>query len=354
MAASVVSKRHEELRRRWRLEGGVPRGGFTPDAAWPLERLRWPKEGFVPRETGDVRCSLVEPEAFQGTFVVLDLDTGQVVWQAPWDGYVATPSGFAFADGQLYVNDLEGAAVAVFALPHLEQPHRVIRNGAFNDLHGIRRTRRGLLVACSGTDAVVEVDLQGQSLWEWWAAEHGLTRTPSGYERASGRGQDHRGMYYHTRYQATHVNDAVYRDPEETKVLALLFHQGWLVEFSPNHGNGSFRVVMDGLVHAHALRPLPDGGFSLANSQGKEILLLDESLRVRERIPSVEGWIQDAVLLGDGRLLVLDVDHHRLVLQGGPGWEVAGEVTYDSSWRLYQVEEVPEWAAPAFRPGQSA
>ena len=98
-----------------------------------------------------------------------------------------------------------------------------------NDLHGLERTSRGLLVVCSGTDAIIELDLHGHLLYEWWAADHGFTAGPARIQREAGHGHEHRDKFYHTRYQSTHVNTAVFQDRTERFILALLFHQGQLV-----------------------------------------------------------------------------------------------------------------------------
>jgi hypothetical protein len=241
---------------------------------------------------------------------------------------------------------------SIFEVDLLHEPGRLLRritHSALNDVHSLVRTRRGLLIASSGTDAVIELDLKGNTLYEWWAGEHGFTATPGGVERLAQPGAEHRATYYHTPYQATHLNVARYRDEEETKLLVLLFHQGTLVEIDTTQPSSRQepRTVVEGLAHPHALRRLPDGGWSIANSEGREIVVLDRDLNIVRRIPSVGGWIQDALSLGDGRWLVADVNDQRLVEHDERG-AIRRELAYGESWRVYAVEPLPPAFAASF------
>lgn len=91
------------------------------------------------------------------------------------------------------------------------------------------------------------------------------------------RGVEQRGRYYHTRHHTTHLNGARYRDNTERFL------------------------------------------FMVANSQGQELVVLSPGLEVERRIPSVDGWIQDAMPLPDGTWLIADVNRFRLVIQDDAG-----------------------------------
>ena len=149
-----------------------------------------------------------EPD-YVGTYVVYDWDTHEVIWEADWGNMLVTPAGQCFADGYLYMCDLEAGNIFQIDIDgHTGELMKRISHPYLNDIHSLERTTRGLLVTSSGTDMIMELDLDGNLLWEWWAADHGYSKTPSGDSRTSGRGQEHRDIYYHTRYQTTHLNCA--------------------------------------------------------------------------------------------------------------------------------------------------
>lgn len=310
--------------------------------------LTWRKDDYVARAADDVRSNLVGERPFRGTFVIYDLDAGTVAWRENWGEGLVTPMGFTFADDVLYVAD--GESACIFVVDVRSTPSRIVRrisNPAFNDCHGIVRSSRGLLVACTGSDGIVEVDLDGNTIWQWWAPEHGFATAPSGHVRESGRGTDHRGVQYHTRYQTTHLNSVAFADDDERFVLTTLFHQGMLLRIDRAAPERAPEVLIDGLARPHAIRRIP-GGWSLANSWAQELLLLDERFQVVHRYTGDGGWLQDGFRLSDGSFLLDDVDEHRLTRVAGPPFRTVSVTDYDSLWRIYAVEEVPAAYRSAF------
>src|ERR1700728_3688305 len=104
--------------------------------------------------------------------------------------------------------------------------------------------------------------MEGNAVWEWEAAEHGCYVSPSGYSRTAGRGKEHRDQYYHTRYQSTHLNCANVRDPgDDSLILAMIFHQGLLVEIDRSlpPEDQKPRVILEGLARPHGLEKIPGG-----------------------------------------------------------------------------------------------
>ena len=109
IAASVVTKRHDVLRRRWQLEHGLPAvAGMSLDAAriGPAGpnvgpdsvphgvAMRWLKDDYIIRDSTDLRSTQTEHNAYRGTFVVYDRN-GDVIWQENWGETISTPTGFA-------------------------------------------------------------------------------------------------------------------------------------------------------------------------------------------------------------------------------------------------------------------
>jgi hypothetical protein len=361
VAVSVVSANIKETHERWKLETFFQEGQTVlsvDDPRFPAEMRRrltevqWPKESYRVLDGGDTDFgpAFTDTSAFGGLMYVVDTDTGEEVWRSDWGDYIATPSGFCFDGDSMFVLDLEGSNI--FDVDMRWQPGRLLRrisNPALNDAHYLVRTRRGLLVASTGVDMAVEMDLDGRTLFEWWAGDYGFTSTRNGLNRVPEKERDHRGQYYHTRYQTTHLNAARYRDASETRMLILLWDQGALVEIDTTlpRGKQEPRVVLDGLAHPHSVRPLGDGGWLIADSQGESLVVLDEDLRLRQRIPSVTGWIQDAMSLGPNRWLVADVNRFRLLIQDDEGTELA-EIPFNRDWRVYGLEAVPRALASSF------
>jgi hypothetical protein len=179
-------------------------------------------------------------------------------------------------------------------------------------------------------------------LYEWWAGEHGYTRTISGHERPAGRGQEHRDQNYHSQYHTTHVNEATFRDPEERFLLAVLWVQGQVVQIDRSLPPSEQRpdVLLDGLSCPHGLKRTPFGWIVCSSLSG-EIVLLDEAFHVTDRIAYASTWVHDCVMLESGRLLLNDAQAHRLVELDGPPWRVSAATPYPNNWRLARLREVP-------------
>ena len=194
------------------------------------------------------------------------------------------------------------------------------------------------------------MDLQGNSLYEWWACDFGYDKTPSGKIRTAGRGQEHRDQYYHTRYHTTHLNDARFRDAEERYLLSLLFHQGELIQIDRHQtaDKQKAKVLLDGLVRPHGLERNPLG-WILCNSLSKELLILDDEFKIADRVSYDGGWIQDCTMLANGHILLNDVDNHRLVEHAGPPWEIVSVTKYPDSWRMGELLQVPAGYDKGFR-----
>ncbi|HTV72699.1 MAG TPA: hypothetical protein VME66_03205 [Candidatus Acidoferrales bacterium] len=358
VAATVVSADHERLRRRWKLEGGVPplAGQKVPPSAGrrsaqELEQLptHWRKERYRLLADAETGCAVGDDPSYAGFVLVYDWQTRKEIWRSQWGSQIFTPSGLCFADGLMYVNDMEGAHI--FAIDMQREPGRIVKRIShpyLNDLHSLARTRRGLLAASSGTDLVIEIDLEGRLLFEWWAAEHGYTMTPAGVERSSGRGNEHRDIYYHTRYQSTHVNTAAVRDASERYILALLFQQGQLVQIDRHADEQqNTEVILEGLLRPHTLEQIP-GGWLISNSVGQELLVLDDALRIAGHIEYAGGWIQDCTRLPDGRILLNDVDQHQIVEFSGTPPAIAHVIPYGENWRMGELCMMPPAMEEAF------
>ena len=107
-------------------------------------------------------------------------------------------------------------------------------------------------------------------------------------------------------------------------------------------------MILDGLARPHGLEKTPQG-WLLANTLGKELVLLDFDLKVKERIPYDGGWIQDVTTLSNGNILLNDVDNKKLIELAPPSWGIVSETRFPMLWRMGEVNEVPAALESGFR-----
>jgi len=268
--------------------------------------------------------------------VVFDWEHNQVNWQMAVD----SPTGFCWRDDLLYLNMLRtGEIVAVDGYGH-EQ--RRISHRLFNDLHTILPSRRGFLLTSSGIDSIVEIDPQGNLLYEWCALDHGYDRCPNGQQRLLDRELDHRYVLYDTMRHTTHVNSARFADESEETVLATLFHQGTVIAI--DRASGEARTLLDGLDCPHDLRPYPasPGSWLLSNTQQNETLILGEDWEILERIKYDFQWVNSTIALEDGSLVIADVNNYRLVRVFVQERRPPELRAFPPEWHIYAMEEVTE------------
>lgn len=216
-----------------------------------------------------------------------------------------------------------------------------------NAVHWLTRSRAGWLVVSSGIDLVFEIDVHGNVLWTWWALDHGYECDPLGRVRVLDRGADHRGIDYGTLANVTHVNAAA--ELPDGSVLATLFHQGELVRI---RRDGRTDVVLSGLRHPHAVRLLPDGRASVADTGRGRVVLVDVERCVSAEVLAIAtDWLQDARwdptagswVLVDGR------NSHVVVVPGRGPDDVDPERAvvhrFAPAWRLYSTVADPWWGS---------
>lgn len=357
LAASVTTVRKDLLLQRWdaerqalgprRVQNGVLLEGEIV--------LRGLKDGYRLLGPGELGPAFTNENGDAGLFAVFDWTSGQIVWQHSWGGMLLAPFGFCFADEVCYLVDEWGCAV--FAIDVFDRPGRLLRRIShpyLNDAHSVYRSSRGLLVTSSGADAIVELDLEGNLLYDWWAADYGYTTTLSGDERTAGRDLEHRNKLYHTRYQTTHVNEALFRDAEERYLLAILTRQGVVVQIDRHRPSGEQdpEILVDGLVHPHGLRRTPFG-WIVTSTESNEVLLMDERFRFIDRIYYKCSWIHDALMLSSGEIVLNDPVRSVLAQFSGPPWRLVRVVPYPTDWRLFRLVELADGYERGFDLGRS-
>ena len=124
-------------------------------------------------------------------------------------------------------------------------------------------------------------------------------------------------------------------------MLTTLFHQGELVEI--DRLTGDIKILVDGMDRPHSPRRR-SGGWMLSCSGTDSVVLLDDGFWIDEVVTGNFNWVQDAIELDAGHLLIADANHSRLAMWSTASREVVDEIGYDPQWKVYQIDQVPrDW-----------
>lgn len=272
------------------------------------------------------------PLGYPGALVLVD-DRGEIRYGVPMDG----PKGMLeVADGLLVACYTEVRLLST----DLSRSHRLVSGPWCNDLHSLRPSPNGFVVAVAGVDAAHELADDGSVRWSWWAAEHGFTTDQRSEPYTLVKDRDHRRFSYPVDLQSTHINAIAALD--DATFLATVFHDGTLV--SIDRATGDCAVVVSGLQRPHAIRVLDDGTVTFSNTGAGEAVrgrVRDGNLEVLQQIDAKTTWLHDAYFTGDGWMLV-DGANSRVVHTDAEGTVLRID-TFDPDWCLY---EVLPWAGP--------
>ncbi len=217
-----------------------------------------------------------------------------------------------------------------------------IRSPLFSQLRSTRRTEKGLLVTSSGIDALLEVDLNGEILWSWWATEHGYDQAHGGGTRTIDKQIDHRLKCYPGRLQTTHMNSAIIDPQNPDKILTLLFYQGALAQI--DRASLKTEIVATGLSGPHHIRPHSQG-YMLSNSRKGQVLLFDIDFQLREIIQATGKyfpvkWVQDAIETPFNTQLIADCNTFKLRERNQAGHVKTFKTRLPN--RIFQIEPVAD------------
>lgn len=271
-----------------------------------------------------------------GLLVLINWDEPEIVWAKPFD----SAAGICFFSNQrLIVASMVGQRLYCFDRDFRLQ--FVYRDSMFNDLHTVTRTNDGILVAASGTDSLVEFDAYGRVLWRWLATEHGYDQRAGRERRVIDQHLDYGNLPLQTAAQTTHINSA---RAHADGVLATLFTQGALISIDKR--TGVHRLLVDGMLRPHAVRPREGGGWSLCDSGSNGVVMLGPHFEIRDIIEAGFDWPQDAIeMAGAETVLVVDANNMRLLEIDTRTKLTVKEFRYPRSWKVFTVEIVPDvWA----------
>ena len=245
------------------------------------------------------------------------------------------PSGFDIKDGQFFVGSVRDNNIIILndslkIVGKLEHPH-------LSEIHSIHFTTRGLLVASTGVDLIIEMDLKGKTIWEWWAFDHGYENDQLGNKRIIDKSEYHCKRDYPTLLETAHPNSAIYTDQNETSLFVTLFHQGQIIEIDCQ--SLEHKVVVDHLKNPHALYRLEDGGYLASDTNNNRALTFNRQGEIKFLTGDFR-WVQDTIRTSKGTYLIADSYNNRIV-EIDENSKVLDKFEYSPERKIYQIMELP-------------
>lgn len=208
-----------------------------------------------------------------------------------------------------------------------------------NDLHSLRPSPGGFLVASTGADAAAELAPDGTELWRWWAVDHGFPLDQRSEPWSLGKDTDHRNYVYPVDLQSIHLNAVAALDRDT--LVATLLHRDALIAI--DWATGAQRTLGDPVRQPHAVRVLDEGMITYCDTKTGEGTLArveGDQLTVVQRVAAGTDWLQDATFDGDSWTLV-DGANARVVHADRDG-KVVRVDTFDPEWCLYETLPWPQ------------
>jgi len=240
---------------------------------------------------------------------------------------------------------------------------KVLTHPLWNHIHTVDASpfNKGqtMLLTSSSTDLIAEIAADGETLWQWFAFEHGYDTLKSGEKLTNfDKSFDYRHSWSPTARQTTHVNAAIYLDQDH--ILATIPTVGHLIKIDKKTGKS--QILLDQLAFPHSIRRRNKNlahrdGFLLCNTLAREVLVLDKNLKKQASIPvpSLQPFVQDCIEVSSGSFVVLsnrklpldddtpeDPNDTNVVAEVDSAGNVAKELVVNKDNRLYFVEELSE------------
>ena len=276
-----------------------------------------------------------------GKFIIINWFNKEIVYQLDLDA----PAGFFIDFNHLYIANNRLNYISIIDLKTRLEIRR-INNRAFNCLHSIHLVEdQTILVTSTGIDAIIETNLQCETLNDWYATEHDYTLTPKGEQRNVSRDINHQHFIYPTLNQTTHINSAIILD--EQHFLATLFHQGLLVRI--DRRSGKSKILLSGLKCPHGIKRFKsvtenEIEWMLSNTKRNEILFLNNSFAIVRKMSFEDvNWLQDVSQIQNGHIIIADANNSRIIEIDPILNTVTSEFSYSSDWRIYQISDLNDF-----------
>jgi hypothetical protein len=247
------------------------------------------------------------------------------------------PSGFDYDFRQkiFYVASLDGNFV--YLLDRKFKEIGKISNNLMNDIHSVLLSKSSdkLLVVSTGVDLIMETDLEGNVVWQWWAIDNGYNLNQFGEQCSIEKHVDHRKLSYPTLKQTCHINSAIYF---ENKILASLFHQGCIIEIEVE--SMKTRQIARNLSHPHSLSKIDNKTVLFANTGNSSVISLDIKSNIVLELKGEFDWLQDCIKVSNGNYLIADSNNNRIVEISGITFRHIREFRYNSFWKIFHLKEI--------------
>lgn len=269
-----------------------------------------------------------------GLWVQCDLREGKIVCRENSKVFeFREPRGLAaLGDGRFLLSDVD-SVLLVDADAHVLKTYS---HPFFAFLHSVSfdSDSQRFLVVSSGYDCLVEMDLEGNVCWEWFAWEHGFNPTLEGVymfrsqEQANRmRAMGNQVLYVDpnkyksygllTSQRSNHPNSGCYHQQKKDVVLVTLGHSGNVIEISKV--TGVWEKVVSGLqMMPHGIQR-HENGWMVTNTLLGEFWLLDQDYNLVSKVatrnlpgkPEELGeneWLQAVYPVGCGQFVGLDAN----------------------------------------------
>ena len=315
----------------------------------------WDWYNYRARQNEEIRLTGGSDEVFTGKAggkIVLyeskkTIDDSRIISliepQQPYGMDYVENEGLYFTCGQSCSKDGEPNKEKIMRInPHGEVDLE-ISSPLFSHLHSIKRTENGLLVVSTGVDAIFEIDLDGNLLWDWWAVDHGYDTLKSGKKRKLDKNADHRTQNYPILSQTTHVSQALEDPHNDDKILATLYHQNSIIRIDKN--TSEHEVMIDGLKIPHHIRPLEEG-YMFTNTRESMTVICDKDFKIKKKFGQKLGsyqlsnWVQDTIKTTRGTYLIGDEGNFRLIETDSKNEHSSYE--YGKPHRMFELYLVPD------------
>lgn len=184
-------------------------------------------------------------------------------------------------------------------------------NDLFNCVHGIYKTKKNTIyVTSTGIDSILEIypNNPSKQIWSWFATENGYPISKNGEIRSLNYCNKLQGIEFCTPKHTTHINSAI--ESGKNKILATLFHQGELIEI--NKSTKKTTVLLSGLRNPHGIKKT-NKQYLVSDTRGNRVIIMNKDYKISNIIQNNFDWVQDAIFVSDGNVLVADSNNGRIV-----------------------------------------
>jgi len=244
---------------------------------------------------------LIDPTNINGPIL------GEIEVTTPMGLYYSKPHKMLFTGSDHWVFGLSG-----------KKNVKTLNNKYFNCIHSLSGSLDNKLwVVATGIDAVIKIDVNNpeKCLASWFATENGYTISANGNKRYIDRNMNHQGINdYSTPEHTTHINSVL--EYKKNKLMAVLFHQGELVEIDIK--TGKTNKILGGMKEPHNIRKA-SFGYIVSDTNGQRVIKMNKSLKIIGEIMGNFNWIQDAIELENKNIAIADANNGRIVITDSTG-----------------------------------